>query len=411
MKSYQKRALEIYNSGVNLPTDIAKELIKEGAVTGDIRSIRKNISNWIRKGPVKANQKEFVEKPFVLSAWNEGGYMMDIDEYCENYALPRKDVRKYKLVSHTGTPFYNIEFKERVDIEEDIFSIVIDRLLKGVPDLIKVPTPITTITDRLIWTDVHVGMDASRKGLAQYASDWNLEELKGRIAVMISTCIAEKQSEVLIVDDLGDFMDGWNGETTRGGHKLPQNMTNEEAFDAGLTIKMILANELSKHWNYVTFNNICEDNHAGAFGYIVNSAFKRVCDATLNNVVVVNHQKFMSHYTVGRHAIVITHGKDSRSLKFGFKPQIDSKQIEKIDQFLKNEGIYKTSDFVEFGKGDSHQCLFDMASSDDFDYFNYPAFSPSSEWVQVNFKRGRSAFCIQHIHHEINRRQTDPFWF
>ena len=415
MKSYKERALELYRSGVARPTDIAKAIIAEGLTTGKLRTVRSNITYYINQLPEgtvsKSVEPSVSEKPFVLSAWNDEGYMMDIDQYCDHYLLPRKDINKYKLVSHTGTPFYNIEFKERVDIDDDIFSTVIDRLLKDVPNLAKVPIPLTKITDRLIWTDVHVAMDASRKGLAQYATDWNETELKRRIQIMISTAIAEKKSDVLIVDDLGDFMDGWDGETVRGGHKLPQNMTNEEAFDAGLTAKMILANELSKHWDYVTFNNVCEDNHSGAFGYIVNSAFKRICDATINNVEVVNHQKFMSHYKVGRHTICITHGKDSRSLKFGFKPNLDPKQIEKIDQFLKNEGIYKVSEFIEFGKGDSHQCLFDMCSSDDFDYFNFPAFSPSSEWVQTNFKRGRSGFVIQHIHHDINRKETEPFWF
>ena len=35
-----------------------------------------------------------------------------------------------------------------------------------------------------------------------------------------------------------------------------------------------------------------------------------------------------------------------------------------------------------------------MAGSDDFDYFNYPASSPSSQWVQNNFKKGRRGFFI-----------------
>ena len=33
-----------------------------------------------------------------------------------------------------------------------------------------------------------------------------------------------------------------------------------------------------------------------------------------------------------------------------------------------------------------------MATSDDFYYYNYPALSPSSQWVQNNFKKGRRGF-------------------
>lgn len=411
MKIYKERALELFSSGVNRPTDIAKMVISEMSLEESLDTVRKNISNWTRGGKDSPPPPASTEKPFVLSAWNDLGYMMDIDQYCEHYKLPRVDVRKYKLVSHTGTPYYNIEFKERLEVKEDIFTDVISRLLDGSPRVEKIKPPRTKVTDRLIWTDVHVAMDSSRKGLAQYATDWDECELKRRVSHMVSVCIAEKKSDVLIVDDLGDFMDGWDGETVRKGHKLPQNMTNEEAFDVGLSVKVMMANELSRHWKHITFNNVCEDNHSGSFGYVVNSAFKHICDIKMSNVEVVNHQKFMSHYMVGRHAIVITHGKDARNLKFGFKPQIDSKQIEKIDQFLKNEGIYKKADFIEFGKGDSHQCLLDMCSSDYFDYFNYPAFCPSSEWIQTNFKKGRSGFCIQHIHHDTNRKETEVFFF
>ena len=91
------------------------------------------------------------------------------------------------------------------------------------------------------------------------------------------------------------------------------------------------------------------------------------------------------------------HGKDKKSLKFGFNVKLDPKQIEKIDHYLKHNNIFKKADFIEFSKGDSHQMLFDYSTSQDFDYMNYPAISPSSEWVQNNFKKGVRGFIIQHI--------------
>ena len=51
------------------------------------------------------------KEPLVLSAWSDKGKMMSIDEYCEHYKLPRTDISSYKLVSHTGTPYYNIVFQ------------------------------------------------------------------------------------------------------------------------------------------------------------------------------------------------------------------------------------------------------------------------------------------------------------
>lgn len=54
------------------------------------------------------------QKPFVLSAWKTTGGLMNIQEYCKFYSLPYDDVKSYKLVSHTGVPFYNIQFTEKV---------------------------------------------------------------------------------------------------------------------------------------------------------------------------------------------------------------------------------------------------------------------------------------------------------
>ena len=110
--SYKQRALQIYASGVKSPTKIAKSVIKEGFTKDDLRLVRQNISNWIKNFSPESFVARVSDKPFVLSAWNDDGYMMDIDQYCEHYMLPRKDIKKYKLVSHTGTPFYNIEFKD-----------------------------------------------------------------------------------------------------------------------------------------------------------------------------------------------------------------------------------------------------------------------------------------------------------
>ena len=122
------------------------------------------------------------------------------------------------------------------------------------------------------------------------------------------------------------------------------------------------------------------------------SAFEQIIEQKYDNVEVNNHRQFINHYFVGDICFLISHGKDDKTLKFGFKPFLDSKGLEKIDQYCKQNKIYKTAELIIFKKGDSHQCLFDMATSDDFYYFNYPALSPSSQWVQNNFKKGRRGF-------------------
>ena len=352
------------------------------------------------KVEVKSKSKSNEYKPkkeFVLSAWSKEGKMMEIDEYCQTYNLPRKDITSYKLVSHTGTPFYNIVFKENVvDVAKDEidFDKIISKHIKPVDVEIKKQTNQSDF-DVLTYSDVHIGMDTNSKGNSMYATEWNADEVIKASDKMYNELIKNQQSDILIVDELGDLLDGFNGKTTRGGHDLPQNMTNEEVFDCALKFKMNLLDHLVYNYKKIRFNNICNDNHAGSFGYFVNSAFKSLAEQKYRNVTVNNYRNFISHYFVNDVCFVITHGKDDSTLKFGFKPHLDTKQIEKIDQYLKQNGVYQKAKKIIFKKGDSHQCLFDMCGSDDFYYYNYPALSPSSQWVQNNFKKGRRGFVIE----------------
>lgn len=365
----------------------------------------------------KSNDYKSKEK-FVLSAWNnETGLMMDIDEYCCHYNLPRRDISSYKLVSHTGTPFYNIVFKENVTDSfsvdfKDVIDEAVSKHIKPVKIYSSSPKLEYDTVDRLVYSDAHVGMCVNPNGFGMYGGKWDEDELMSRCDTMIKCMLDTRKSDELYIDDLGDFLDGWNAETTRGGHKLPQNMDNEKSFKVGLNFKMNIIDNLIPYFESITVRNVCEDNHAGSFAYVLNHAFKEIVKAKYSNSVkVVNQRRFIDYYTVGDHAIVTSHGKDSSNLKFGFKPHLDPKQIEKVDQYLKSEGVYKESKYVRFCKGDSHQALFDMSGSDDFDYFNYPAFSPSSNWVQTNFKKGRSGFVIEHFNKFERKVSINPFWF
>jgi len=385
--------------------------LKESPVKVDVSSTTSS-NSYNKKKSGSATQS------FVLSAWNQDtGLMMDIDEYCVHYNLPRKDIDSYKLVSHTGTPFYNIVFKENIS---DLFSVEFEEVINSAVSShiapVKIKKKVTKLgedlVDRLVYSDVHVGMCVNANGFNMYGGKWDENELMERCNIMVESVLSCKTSGELYIDDLGDFLDGWNAETTRGSHKLPQNMDNEKAFKVGLKFKMHLIDRLVPFFDTIISRNICDDNHAGSFAFLLNYAYKQIIKHKYNNSVqVVNQRRFIDHYVVGDHAIVTSHGKDSTNMKFGFKPHLDSKQIEKVDQYLKSEDVYKKSKYIRFCKGDSHQALFDMSGSDDFDYFNYPAFSPSSNWVQTNFKKGRSGFVIEHFNKFNEGTSIDPFWF
>lgn len=44
----------------------------------------------------------------VLTAYDQDGKLMNIEQYCNYYGIPFDQAKTYKLVTHTGVPFYNI---------------------------------------------------------------------------------------------------------------------------------------------------------------------------------------------------------------------------------------------------------------------------------------------------------------
>ena len=347
----------------------------------------------------KTSANDYKEEPFFLSAYcKKTNSILSIEDFCKKYNQPFENLSSHKFLPyHYKEPSYNIVFKPQLSVEEIAssfdFESVIQKYIK--PVIFKRAGTKCTYPkdfDTLTITDVHIGMDTDVDNNTMYVKEWNKEELMKSADIVINKTLEEQESSVLYVDELGDLLDGFNAQTTRGGHALPQNMTNEEAFDAALEFKLKILYGLVNNYQAIHFNNICNDNHSGAFGYFVNEAFKQIAELQFENVTVINHRKFLNHYYVGNICFIISHGKDDKSLKFGFKPQLDFKGAEKIDQYCKQNGIYKKADLVIFKKGDSHQALFDMCTSDDFYYFNYPALSPSSNWIKNNFKLGRRGF-------------------
>ena len=351
------------------------------------------------------------------SAWDkEKGKFLSIDEYCVKYNLDFNLIRSWKLISHNASNItYNIVFKTDEELEIDnvlnYFEKKVDAIISKPPVQAKVNVH-SNVVDRLVYTDVHVGMDPNGSSNVPLYDNikWDSIQLFRRLTQTVEHVIQNKIGNILLIDDLGDFMDGFNGETTRKGHSLPQNMDNEEAFERGVEFKVKLVEALLPHYEKIICHSTVNDNHSGSYGYLVNYAAKRILDV-YSKVEYIIQRKFMDHYSIGNRTFILCHGKDIGEMKFGFKPFITPQNIAQIDGYCKENGLYKTSNIIEFSKGDSHQGVFDDTSSNHFYYYNYPAFSPPSNWVTTNFKKTKSGVYFFNIYLEENNISKHPYYF
>ena len=332
-----------------------------------------------------------------------------IKKQANGLGLDEKDVKHGWLKSKDASLFFkNPSFGNDFDVK----NIDFEALIKDAPKLVVEPTKKRThkgLFDKLVFTDVHIGMDASDKGRSMYGTEWNEDILFDRLEQMVSYTLEKQNSDTLYILDLGDYLDGFNAQTTRGGHALPQNMSNQKAFDVGFQFKTLLLQYLAPFYKTIHVRNICNDNHSGDFSYFVNQFFKTYVERDLKHVKVTNQTAFIDYEEVGNYCFVTTHGKDTHNLKYGFKPKIDHAQINKIIGYLNTKQLTNKGLDITFEKGDSHLYLFDSSSSDVFKYYNYPAFSPSSNWVATNFQLGKSGFV--HFNYDEHRKSINEYFF
>lgn len=357
------------------------------------------------------NKKTAIRHINALSSGSRGNYEL-LTSLIEKYKVDPNSVQGAWIKPDKEVSFY---VKPMADIGETIEE-VIERTVKEHATRVY---PVKFIRDnnekwfdRLVYTDTHIGMHPDPKGISMYPQTWNIEDIESRFDVMIAEVISNGRGKEIFVDDLGDFLDGYEGFTTRGGHSLPQNLTTEQAYDLGIKMKVYLADTLIKYYEKVTFNNICNDNHAGSFAYMVNSAVKYILEIKYGGEVVVNNiVKFIDHYKVGENVFVLCHGKDKSQMKFAFPPKLDAKTVQKIDGYMKYNTLYGNKGVLEFSKGDSHQDINDTTTSDDFWYHTYPSLAPQSDWVKTNHKKGKSGFYFYNHQYDSDKIKIHPYFF
>ena len=421
-----EKALEYYNREQNI-SEACRQYCQELDIEYS-EKYRNRLSRYLRSGKVDADLENSTEtetnqyKPELSnmpSAWcAEKGRFYTIEEFCDVYGLDKNSVKSSKLVSHNASHMtYNIAFFN----EEEEAILDVDKHLDEVIQKYIEPVPSNVVGnilnnnewfDRLVYSDVHVNMNVNGKdGDALYEGKWDEEEVLKRLDLMIEHVKTFKKSNTLVITDLGDFLDGLSGQTTRKGHELPQNTNDKDAFELALKFKIKLVDSLVNDFDTIICNNITNDNHAGLFSYFVSSAVEKILTQRYSGKVKVNTMKrFINHYSIGKHTFVEMHGKDIGEMKFGFKPKLDAVQADKLDQYCKEYKLYN-GNYIEVSKGDSHQAIYDDTTSNDFSYYNYPAFSPPSNWVKTNYSNTRSGFNFFNIHKEKNLKISIPYWF
>lgn len=245
----------------------------------------------------------------------------------------------------------------------------------------------------LYLSDLHIGGYNEKYGYVELET-YDEEEIKRRL-YKVFEYLSTKSYDNIIVVNLGDSVDSYNKQTTRGGHELPGILSNKEQSQLYLNVMLWFFKGLQQYCSSIQYYCIGESNHDGDWGWINNVALS----AQLNNINIQTYisNKPIDKFDVNEVSIVYLHGKDISNQFKGFPLVLNEKTENWFNSyFIDSKLTWKSRICVV--KGDLHQPAFTNCST--FDYISCPSLYGSSQYIVANF--GKTKWGIMYMEIDSN---------
>ena len=211
-------------------------------------TVRRHFSNQINKlddttDNVTYTDTSQYEADTQLSARKSDGTLMNIEEYCTIYGIPFEQARTYKLVTHTGTPYYNIAsnvLSQESYVSEQELKDLIEEGLKNVRYLTS-KCDNTSRVGVVKLADLHLG--AYVDNLIR-TKNFSIDILANKLYDS-ATEVNKRGYSVVHIHILGDLIESFTGLSHKNTWKgLDKAMVGAEAVK--LVVKILHDNFLSR---------------------------------------------------------------------------------------------------------------------------------------------------------------------
>ena len=362
------------------------------------------------------NTNERMIRYYIKNNISLHGYSISVDtddfnsvleDECDKLGIDPKDVSQvwYKSKHISINQKNNTEFNvdDFIDKVDKIFNTnIVKKRYNGIT------RPLNSAI--ICWTsDRHIG--ALTESNSIYTNEYNTEEYNRRNTVITDKLLDEIDEhndypEVYIID-LGDMTDGYDGNTMRMNHKLPQNLSTTEQFEVALQSFITQIEQLVYSCPTLSFNYIfqCNSNHSSSVDYMVAKSFQLYCNK-FPNVHVELTQLFLDRFEIFNHTFIYTHGKDDKQMKNGLPTVLDPKTEVFINDYIMSN--YLTGN-IHFVKGDKHTS--NEFYGKHFRYKNIPSVYGGSKWVATNFGSCKPGFIIEKINNSNDEVESKTIFF
>lgn len=257
-------------------------------------------------------------------------------------------------------------------------------------------------------TDKHVGADTKNP---MFGNKYGVEEYRRRMSTIIPTIeyyttVFGNFDRINIID-LGDSVDGLDGQTSRKGHALDQNLDNIGQYEEYLISHKLLFDGLAERGfaNKLAYLCATNDNHSGFFTYITARAVEEYLNAKYPSIITRVEKNFIFHEEYGIHKFLFCHGKDDRLMKYGFPFRLDKRAEDIINDYIVYNKLDRDTDpaiqrqVIHFIKGDLHQSGEEFSKK--FRYKNVMSMYGPSNYIQMNYGNGYKGFEFEIFFKEV----------
>ncbi len=294
------RAARVYaaENGITFENVTKQESFRKRC--SEVLNSKKVDSDLENETTTDTNQYESIS---ALSALKPDGTIMNIQEYCEHYKIPFKDVRTYKLVTHTGKgAYYNIASNP---IEGEGFEKFYQKLLEDIADIPNRPTNI--FRARLVGdeeyllvvdpADVHIGKLAQSFETGEdYNNQIAVQRVKEGVEGILEKSKGFKIDKILFIGGNDILHIDTPKRTTTSG--TPQD-TDGMWYTNFLIAKQLYIEVLDRLLQvadvHFTFN---PSNHDWSHGFfladVIKTYYKDCKNITFN--CDINHRKYFTYY-------------------------------------------------------------------------------------------------------------------
>ena len=221
--------------------------------------------------------------------------------------------------------------------------------------------------------------------------------------------LGQSFDEVHIIS-LGDQLNGWNSQTTRGGHEV-KSLSNKDQFDIYVKSRIDFYNAMFTSGisqNYYVYD-MENSNHSGlGFSYMANQYLDMYLEAKFPWVTRTSIFDMIDGFQYGKHLILMGHGKDEKHQKLPFPAVLNAKTDLYLYEFMVNKGYGKEVNTTYY-KGDLHQFGTQMGKFGR--YVNVPSIAGNSDYGDINFGNTRAGALLEIIDKESYRVTSQPIWF